>query len=138
MFCLYLYNWRAQLLIGNWLQKVASSTQKYILYLNVSLLNLFFVTTYLVPTIIQKTSISLYIVCTFNTIVVIVISMILTEIIDWKKYYILTYILVFFRPINRLFRHSTGGPRIVRIQTVQFHYSAVNILVPKYSILKWN
>ena len=29
----------------------------------------------------------------------------------------------------------TGGPRIARIQIVRFHYSAVNLLVPKYSIL---
>ena len=33
------------------------------------------------------------------------------------------------------FRINTGGPRIVQIQTVRFHYSAVNFLVPKYSIL---
>ena len=26
---------------------------------------------------------------------------------------------------------STGGPRIVRIQTVRFHYSTIKILVPK-------
>ena len=32
----------------------------------------------------------------------------------------------------------TGCPRILRIQTVRFHYSMVNFLVPKYSILKWN
>ena len=30
----------------------------------------------------------------------------------------------------------TGVPRIARIQTVRFHYSAVNFLVPKYSILR--
>ena len=30
---------------------------------------------------------------------------------------------------------TTGGPRIVRIQKVRFHYSVVNFLVSKYSIL---
>ena len=30
---------------------------------------------------------------------------------------------------------STGGPRIVGIQSVRFHYSEVNFLVPKYATL---
>ena len=31
--------------------------------------------------------------------------------------------------------HTTEGPRIVRIQTVRFHYSAINFLVKRGSIL---
>ena len=33
-------------------------------------------------------------------------------------------------------KEKYGGPRIARIQTVWFHYIAVNFLVSKYSILK--
>ena len=41
--------------------------------------------------------------------------------------------LKIFQSVRIYARNGTGGPRIARIRTVRFHYSAVLFLVQKYS-----
>ena len=49
-----------------------------------------------------------------------------------------TFVLRCVKKIPQFKIQSIVSPRIVQILTVRFHYSAVNFLVQKHSMLEWN